>query len=380
MKSSVVQQIKSNNESSVENIDVSYNSGIQLLYDGLLSKRSNIFSILKDTLTRKALMDILDVIYKHILASGKIIVAGNGGSASQSQHLCSELMGRLKDRRSPIRALSLCSDISLLTCIANDFGYERIFSRQIEGLGDSNDVFIAFTTSGASRNIIEALLECKSKGICTIVFTGRNTDAIQKIADYIVDVPLKDSTLIQEVHMQLIHILCELLENKLNDEPSIWDSVLSLGQQGYKYLILDRDGVINNIKANGYVQQPSEFILRHDFLDCIQELSNTFQFIFVVTNQKGVGKGIMTMEELESVHTKMIDTITNHGGRIDKIYVSTSPDPEANETKPNTGLADKIKEDYPCVDFIRTVVVGDSASDYLFANNLNCKFIYARTR
>lgn len=349
-------------------------------YNALSNLRIKSSELLRNYNIRESLLSAINAIVKHIQNKGKIIVAGNGGSASQSQHLCSELMGRLKNKRSPIQAISLCADISLITCIANDFGYERIFSRQVEGLGNANDVFIAFTTSGKSRNIIEALLECKTQNICSIVFTGSETDTLKRLADHIVSVPLADTAIIQEVHMQLVHIMCEIIEDFFSDKNSPWDEVITLGQKGFKYLILDRDGVINHVKANGYIQSSSEFIFCKDFLEHIKQLSEIYQHIFIVSNQKGVGKGLMTKEELESVHQKMITDISNQGGRIDNIYVSTNADSNAIENKPNTGLADKIIKDYPYVDFNSTVVVGDSASDYLFANNLKCRFVYARTR
>lgn len=350
-----------------------------LIFD-LIRKRIQSVDYLNEKLQKEVIPTVLDVISQCISQGGKIMTAGNGGSASQSQHFCSELVGRFKSKRTPIKAVSLCSDISLITCIANDFGYERIFSRQIECLGNVNDVFVAFTTSGMSRNIIEALHECKSKGICSVVFTGGITENIKQLADYVVEVPDEDTAVVQEIHMQLIHILCEIVESNLVESISVWDEVLKLGHQGYKCLILDRDGVINHIKSNGYICSTSEFVFRKDFLNYIKPLSETFRYIFVVSNQKGIGKGLVTMEELADVHEKMIEYIINHGGRIDKIYVSTSADNNAIENKPNIGLANKIKEDFPCVDFNNTVVVGDSASDYLFADKLKCKFVYARTR
>ena len=349
-------------------------------YDALANCRIQSAGILSSRRVKDLLLIVTEVVIQHILQKGKILVAGNGGSASQSQHFCSELMGRLKKRRSPICAISLCADISLTTCIANDFGYERVFSRQIEGLGNVNDVFIAFTTSGKSRNIIEALLECKQQGITTIVFTGEKTDSLCQLADYIIDTPNEDSAIVQETHLQLIHMMSEMIEDIIEKSTSIWDEVLALGRQDYKFLILDRDGVINHAKANGYIQFPSELVLREDFLQYIKKLSETFQYIFVVSNQKGVGKGLMTMDDLERIHEKMMEEITSRDGKINKIYVSTSADNNAADSKPNTGTADKIKANFPDVDFSRTIVVGDSASDYLFATKLRSKFVYARTR
>ena len=359
-----------------------FGSGIQSDIEELIKKRTQIAGIVHDRNLHVVMAIAIKTIIDHLSKDGKIMVAGNGGSASQSQHFCSELMGRYKQRRSPIQAISLCSDISLVTCLANDYGYERIFSKQIEGLGEKDDIFVAFTTSGKSRNILEALCECKARSICSIVFTGATTDSVNRLADIVIPVPVEDTAIVQEVHMQLIHIICETLErNYQKDCDSAWKYVLELGKaDNNNCLILDRDGVINHVKANGYIKTPSEFVLRDDFKSCIKELSETFHYIFVVTNQKGVGKGLMTMPELQTIHEKMLNEISLLGGRIDKVYVSTSADNNDADNKPNIGMADSIKKDYPDVEFSKTVIVGDSASDFLFADKLNSKFVYVRTR
>ena len=346
----------------------------------LSDKRIQSLGLLSDYNIHTELASAIETIVQSVLHGGKILIAGNGGSASQSQHLCSELMGKYKYPRFPIKAISLCSDVSLLTCIANDFGYERVFSRQIEGIGDKGDVFVAFTTSGKSRNILEALCECKSRDIPSIVISGQPNDKLNRLSDIVVSVPSDDSAIVQEIHLQLVHILCETIERQIDSNEDIWEEVVTLGRQGYEYLILDRDGVINSIKANGYIKAIDEFRFRQDFVSHIKELSMTFSRIFVVTNQKGVCKGLLSIDEVHAVHDRMEKEIRNIGGRIDKIYVSTSSDNYAPTNKPNTGMADLIKSEFPEIDFSKTVIVGDSASDYLFADNLKSRFIYVRTR
>lgn len=181
----------------------SYVSASSLTNDieALSNKRVKAVSCLSDKNVQISLASAIDAIIRCVRCNRKIMIAGNGGSASQSQHFCSELMGRYKDSRLPIRAVSLCSDVSLLTCVANDFGYERIFSRQIEGIGDAEDLFIAFTTSGKSRNILEALCECKSRGVQSLVLTGNHHDAISKLADIVISVPVDDPAIVQEIHL-----------------------------------------------------------------------------------------------------------------------------------------------------------------------------------
>lgn len=120
--------------------------------------------------------------------------------------------GAFKNSRTPFPSLSLSSNASLLTCIGNDFGFERIFSRQIEGIGTTKDVFIAFTTSCKSRNIIEALNVCKSSNIKSIVFTGQCVHDIDLLAEEIIMIPSNDVQIIQECHDIISHIVCELVE------------------------------------------------------------------------------------------------------------------------------------------------------------------------
>ena len=147
---------------------------------------------------------------------GTIFVCGNGGSSSDSQHFVAELVGRFKYPRKALRAVSLTSDTSVLTCISNDFGYENIFSRQVEALGKEQDVLIAISTSGKSQNIINCLYTSKSIGLKTIALLGDNTDSVKNYADHILKVPSSSTQRIQECHILILHLICELIEEKLN--------------------------------------------------------------------------------------------------------------------------------------------------------------------
>lgn len=312
--------------------------------------------------------------------NGKIIIAGNGGSASQSQHFVAELMGKFHKNRLPYAAISLNSDNSLLTCIGNDYGFERIFSRQVLGLAKTNDVFVAFTTSGKSRNIAEALITCKSIGVNTIVFTGEGRHNIDLVSDLSIKIPSNDIPIIQECHTIAFHIICELVENILqnNDYENDWNSLIKEHQKGRKYLILDRDGVVNITKPNGYIANYEEFTFTEGFTTNIKLLSSLYDRIFITTNQAGIGKKLMTTKDLDILHKKMLNDISNMGGHIDKIYYSTGIDNSDNMRKPNIGMAERIKIDFPDVDFNRTIVVGDSFADRLFADRIKANFILIR--
>lgn len=145
--------------------------------------------------------------------SGKRVYSfGNGGSAAEAQHFTTELIGRFKENRKSLPAISLNADTSAITCIANDFGYDQIFSRQVEGLVEQGDVVIGFTTSGKSVNVLAGLDSAKKIGGLTVLITGDNNGISQDLADTVIRIGGAETALIQESHLMLIHILSELIE------------------------------------------------------------------------------------------------------------------------------------------------------------------------
>jgi len=146
---------------------------------------------------------------------GKLYLAGNGGSAADSQHLAAELISKLAYDRNPLPAEAITTDTSTITAIANDYGYENIFSRQLEASASDKDMFLAITTSGKSENLIEALKFCKKKGIKSILFTGNNGGESIKFADFAIIAPGDSTASIQEVHILLGHSMCEFIEKSI---------------------------------------------------------------------------------------------------------------------------------------------------------------------
>jgi D-sedoheptulose 7-phosphate isomerase len=146
---------------------------------------------------------------------GRLYIAGNGGSAADSQHLAAEFVSKLARDRNPLPAEALTTDSSILTAIGNDYGFEHVFSRQLAAKLQANDVFLGITTSGQSLNILKALQECRAKGIKTILFTGRDGGQTKDLADYCLIAPGKMTSTIQELHILLAHTLCESVESTL---------------------------------------------------------------------------------------------------------------------------------------------------------------------
>ncbi|MDP2831384.1 MAG: D-sedoheptulose 7-phosphate isomerase [Candidatus Omnitrophota bacterium] len=149
---------------------------------------------------------------------GKVIVFGNGGSASDSQHIAAELVGRFKKDRSALAAIALTTNTSILTSLANDYGYDVVFSRQVEALGKKNDVVLGISTSGKAKNVALGIKQAKKMGIKTVALSGGDGGDIVKLADVSLVVPSKITARIQEAHITNAHIICEMIEQELCQE------------------------------------------------------------------------------------------------------------------------------------------------------------------
>lgn len=147
-----------------------------------------------------------------IQRGNKIFIAGNGGSAADAQHMAAELVGRYMKDRAAIPAIALTTDTSILTAVGNDLGFEDIFARQIEALGSEGDVFIAISTSGKSKNILQALNISEKKGLIRVGVTGGDTSPLATNSDLCIATRSNNTPRIQESHIQFIHVLCELIE------------------------------------------------------------------------------------------------------------------------------------------------------------------------
>jgi D-sedoheptulose 7-phosphate isomerase len=154
-------------------------------------------------------------IANRITKGGKVILFGNGGSAADAQHIACELIGKFKHARTPCPAIALTTNTSTITAIANDMGFENIFERQVEALASEKDVVIGISTSGRSINVIKGIEAAKKKGAFTIVLTGERGEALANMADIAIIVPSKETPRIQEAHITIGHIICELVEELL---------------------------------------------------------------------------------------------------------------------------------------------------------------------
>ena len=148
-------------------------------------------------------------------SGGKILICGNGGSAADSQHIAGELVGRFKKERPAIAAVALTSDTSVLTCLGNDYGFDRVFERQVEALGRRGDLLIVISTSGSSQNVLKAAVKAKEIGMTVVGFFGKNGGAIKQYCDLAFLAAETDTPRVQEIHILAAHIICELVEDSV---------------------------------------------------------------------------------------------------------------------------------------------------------------------
>ena len=161
------------------------------------------------------IVNVAGLIVASIHAEGKIFLFGNGGSATDASHIAAEFVGRYDRDRAPLPALALSTDTAVITCIANDYDYADIFARQISGLGRKGDIAIALSTSGNSPNVLKAVEVARNLGLITVAWTGKDGGKLVSLVDYPFVVPSNVTARIQECHITLGHVLCELVEEKL---------------------------------------------------------------------------------------------------------------------------------------------------------------------
>ena len=172
-------------------------------------------SLLENSVLLNAVSDLADEIVRCIRNGGKLVLCGNGGSASDALHFAGEIVGRFQKERSPWPAVVLNADVATMTAIANDYSYDEVFSRQAEAHVTDKDIFIGISTSGNSKNVMKAVEVSRKKGAKTAALLGKDGGKIAPMVDYALVVPCNTTARVQESHICLIHILCEIAENIL---------------------------------------------------------------------------------------------------------------------------------------------------------------------
>lgn len=178
-------------------------------------------SLLENEQLIATVIQVVDIIKTSLGNGGKLIICGNGGSASDALHFAGEIVGRFQKERNPWPAVVLNADVATLTAIANDYGYEEAFARQAKAHLTDKDIFVGISTSGNSKNIIKAVDVAKTVGAKSVAFLGKDGGALGRIVDYPIIVQSNNTARVQECHIMLIHIICEIVENLLSEEESV---------------------------------------------------------------------------------------------------------------------------------------------------------------
>jgi D-sedoheptulose 7-phosphate isomerase len=177
--------------------------------------------VLQDENLLKVVCDVVNKIVITLQNGNRIYFCGNGGSAADAQHLAAEFSGRFYAERKALPAEALHCNSSYITAVANDYGYDVVYARLIEGIGNSGDILMGLSTSGNSTNIVKAFEVAQSKNIITVGFTGTSGGSMKELSDFLINVPSTDTPRIQESHIMLGHIICQLVEEKYFDPASI---------------------------------------------------------------------------------------------------------------------------------------------------------------
>ncbi|WP_428324955.1 D-sedoheptulose-7-phosphate isomerase [Nitrosopumilus sp.] len=189
---------------------MNYEKKIEKLFD------DSINTISKSKKLKKEISESANIISKCLEKNGKIIAFGNGGSAADSQHFVAEFIGRFQKERKSMPAISFTTDTSIITAIGNDYGFEKIFERQSESLVRKNDVVVAISTSGKSKNVVNGVKIAKRKGAKIICLTGNTSKILSNLSDVEIAIPSKSTPRIQEVHRLILHFICEIVEDNFS--------------------------------------------------------------------------------------------------------------------------------------------------------------------
>lgn len=161
-----------------------------------------------------------ELVHGAIKSGNKILACGNGGSAAEAQHFIAELVGRFLSEREPLAGVALTVDTSILTAVGNDYGYDEVFARQVKAIGNAGDVLVGISTSGKSPNVISALAAARDRGLVTIALAGQKSNADLDACDLVITIPDPSTPRIQEMHLVILHLICELVDNALAAEAS----------------------------------------------------------------------------------------------------------------------------------------------------------------
>ncbi|MEM0448488.1 MAG: HAD-IIIA family hydrolase [Methanomassiliicoccales archaeon] len=299
---------------------------------------------------------IAKAVVKVFQSGGKLALFGNGGSAADAQHIAAELVGRYKMQRPPLPA-SAFINLSSITAIGNDYSFEDVFVRQVEGWAKKGDAIIAISTSGNSRNVLRAVTKAKELEVLTIGFSG-HAGKLKEIVDLALVVPSTSTPRVQEGYMAAAHVICGLVEK---------------GMFGRRAVFIDRDDTI--AKDVPYCPSPEKLELFPGVGRSIKRLNDAGFLVIMVTNQSGVARGYFSEEDLERIHDKMRRDLAEEGAHLDAIYYCPHlPEAGCDCRKPAVGMIMQAMRDFD-IDIFSSFVIGDSEREMELARRIGAKGI-----
>jgi D-sedoheptulose 7-phosphate isomerase len=299
---------------------------------------------------------VAEALVRVFKAKGKVLLFGNGGSAADAQHIAAEFSGRYMMERAPLNAMAL-TNLSSITAIGNDYSYETVFERQVEGHVREGDAVIGISTSGNSKNVLRAVAKAKELGAVTIGFSGA-AGKLRDLVDIALVIGSRSTPRIQEGYMAAAHVICGLVEK---------------GVFGRRAVFIDRDDTI--AKDVPYCSSPEQLFLFDGVGASIKRLNEAGFLVIVVTNQSGVGRGFFTASRLSEIHDKMSHDLAKEGAKLDAIYFCPHLPEEGCECrKPNIGMVLHAMEDFD-IDLSSSYVVGDSEREMELARRIGAKGI-----
>jgi D-sedoheptulose 7-phosphate isomerase len=323
-----------------------------------------------------AMRDVLDAVEPNQLArcaellwraweeDRTIFIIGNGGSASTASHMACDLAKQTQMAgRRPLRAHSLTDNVALISALANDCDFVQVFSEQLRIHSRPGDVLISISASGNSPNVIAAVEEARRCGLDVIGFGGMDGGSMRQLCDLYVHAPAMSYGHVESAHLLFDHVLTHLLhEHSRRTSPA------------KPVVMVDRDGVILRNRPD-YVKTRAEVDLIPGAIDALAHLSRAGHRVFVVTNQSAIGRGLITLQELNAIHSSLAAAVAQQGGRIEAFLVCPHhPDDGCDCRKPKAGLLFQARDRYR-VELSSAYLIGDSETDMEAAEAAGCSGI-----
>jgi D,D-heptose 1,7-bisphosphate phosphatase len=296
---------------------------------------------------------------------GKVLACGNGGSATEAQHLVAELVGKFERDRASLPALALHANPAALTAVANDYDYSDAFAHQVDALGSVGDVLVAISTSGDSENVVRAVLAAKAKGLTTVGYLGGNGGRLGTVVDVPVIVEAPDTATVQAGHLVLTHTVCGLIEDALFPNKAIF---------------LDRDGTL--IANRHYGSDPDEIELLDGVVEGLLKLREAGYKLLLVSNQSGVSRGYFDEGAVARMHDRLQRMLDRYGAALDGLEycphhpegVASSYAVECSCRKPAPGMLRRAARKHS-VNLSASWMIGDIEADVLAGHRAGTRTI-----